>query len=151
MTPTTAPTRGAVPERLHRCTRCGGSFPVARMVKARGTRTGVEPRCLDCVRARQRRSEFPDGVLATNYRVDQAPDRDPAVRLRCALERHRAAGRPLSSAWPAAMSEALRGLPAAEVVSWRQAFSATRAPWEAGYARAGDAHGLRISVADVAG
>lgn len=118
------------------------------MVKTRRSPTGVEARCLGCRRDYRERLEHPKGVAATNHHVDRAPDPEPAVRLRLALERHRAAGRPLSSAWPAATTEALRGLAPLEAVSWRQTFTATRKPWAAGYDRAGR-HALALSSDDL--
>ena len=57
----------------------------------------------------------------------------PPERLRTELERHRTNGRPFSSAWPAAMTVALGGLPLPHAIFWRQTFSEQRLIWQANY------------------
>jgi hypothetical protein len=47
------------------------------------------------------------------------------------------------------MSAAVKGLPAAEVVSWRRVFSATRRSWAAGYVHDADHPGVVLSAADL--
>jgi hypothetical protein len=140
-----------IPEPVYRCFRCGGDFPRGLMLASRRTRTGVGTQCLGCRRVYQHRLDYPGSVEAVNHAVDEAPDHEPAVRLRDALEHHRRAGRPWSSAWPTSMSAAVRGMPAAEVISWRRVFNATRRSWAASYTRAGDAPGLSLTADDLEG
>ena len=127
------------PAQTRICTRCGaekqlGEFPVNRRCRqGRGTQ------CLACDNARKRASEIaardPESAPAVNRLVESAPDPRPAVALREELQRQRDRDRPWQSAWPVAVNVALRGLEPREAVSWRVAFSSTRAFWHANYQR----------------
>jgi len=121
-----------------KCNMCG-STDAAQLVKSKRSRAGVYSLCYGCRRQQRRMRETPLGTEAVNLAVDQAPDREPAIRLRVELEHARRAGRPWSSAWPLAQSRALKDLHPMLAVSWRRAFSGTRAAWESAYEGDGEA------------
>ena len=125
------------------CTRCGQVKPVTYFNRNARSRRGYEAECRACVLKRRRRHEAitasPNGPEAVNAMVDAAPDREPAIRLREELERHRDAGRPWTSAWPSALSTAVRDLATGEAVEWRKAFTSTREAWHGAYENSSDA------------
>ncbi len=121
------------------CTRCAIEKPLQAFPVNRRCRQGRATQCLACDNERKRRNELiardPESTPAVNALVDSAPDPRPAIALREELRRQRDRDRPWQSAWPVAVSVALRGLPPTEAVSWRIVFSSTRAHWHANYQR----------------